>query len=117
MQENNAKNTTPKKIVLIDGMSVIYRSYYGLQQTNLSNRKNEPTGAIYGFINTLFTILNAYPTQYMIAAFDCHEPTFRHKIFPDYKANRQKTPDDLLPQIDAIKTFLDLVGIKRIELP
>ena len=41
MQENNAKNTTPKKIVLIDGMSVIYRSYYGLQQTNLSNRKND----------------------------------------------------------------------------
>ena len=106
-----------EEIFLIDGMSIVFRSYYALKQPNLKNNNNEPTGAIYGFINTITNIIKKYAPKYMLVAFDSHAPTFRHILYNEYKANRPKCPDDLLLQLPYIKTFLNIAGIKQIEMP
>jgi DNA polymerase-1 len=87
-----------KKLFLIDGMSLVFRSYYGLFSSNLKSASGEPTSAIFGFANILTSILEREKPDYLAVVFDTKEPTFRHKLYPEYKANRQSFPEDLVPQ-------------------
>ena len=103
-----------KKAVLLDVSAIMYRAYFA----NMNFRtKNEPTGAVYGFINTLLTILNEFQPDYMAAAFDVKRSSLkRTEIFKEYKSNRQSAPEDLILQIPRIEEVLDAYNIKRYKI-
>lgn len=102
-----------RTVYLIDGNSYIYRSFFAIH--HLSNSKGLSTNAIFGFINILLKFLKDYSPGFLVVAFDVKGPTFRHKIFPRYKANRPKMPDDLIPQIPYIKKILSGFNIFSLE--
>ena len=106
-----------KKLFLIDGMSLAFRAYHAMNETRLTNKNNEPTGAVYGFVNIITSFLEKEKPENIAVAFDCRQPTFRHKIFEQYKANRKEFPEDLAVQLPYIKNFLEFLGIPCIEKP
>lgn len=106
-----------KRIYLIDGMSLVFRAYHAMSASNLKNKHGEPTGAIFGFVNIITSFLEKENPEYIAIAFDTEQPTFRHEIYENYKANREAFPDDLVPQLLKIKKFIQLVGIHQIEVP
>ncbi|MFI5145306.1 MAG: DNA polymerase I [Ignavibacteria bacterium] len=106
----------PKKLFLLDGMALTYRAYFSMIRTPLMNSKGMNTSAIYGFINTINKLLQDESPDYIGVAFDTEEPTFRHKMFKDYKATREAMPDDLIPQIDRIKEVIGAYNIPMIEM-
>lgn len=106
-----------KKLYLIDGMSLLFRAYHAMSNNKLINSAGEPTGAIFGFINQITSILDKEKPEHIAVAFDLADPTFRHIKYELYKANRDACPDDLVPQIPKVKEFLDLAGIPRLEKP
>ncbi len=101
------------KIFLVDGNSILYRSYYAIR--NLSNSKGFATNAIYGFIQTLRRLIEKENPKYMGIVFDSKGPTFRHKIYPEYKAHRKPMPEDLAPQLPVLKRLLKALNIKVLE--
>ncbi len=106
-----------KRIYLIDGMSIVFRAYHAMSRSGLRTSTNEPTYAVFAFANILTSLLEKEKPEYIAVLFDSREPTFRHQIFPQYKSNREAFPDDLVPQLKRIKELLDVMKIKRIELP
>lgn len=101
------------KLVLIDGNSLINRSFYATPP--LSAKDGTPTNAVYAFVNMLVRIIGDIKPRYMLVAFDRKEPTFRHEMYADYKGTRKPMPEDLRPQIDLMKKVLDTMGISRYE--
>ena len=108
------RNSNSKRVYLIDGTSYIHRAYHAVR--SLSNSKGFPTNAIYVFTRMLIKLLSEQHPEYMAVVLDSKGPTFRHKIYPEYKANRPPIPDDLSVQIPKIKEIIDKLGIKRLEL-
>ncbi len=106
-----------KKLYLIDGMAFVFRAYHAMRESELKSPDGMPSGAILGFVNTITYILEKEKPENVAVVFDTRQPTFRHKLFPDYKAHRDEFPEDLGPQLEKIKDFLDLTGIPRIEFP
>ena len=105
------------KLVVIDGNSIMNRAFYGLSGRNmLTTKKGIPTNAIYGFLTILFKILNEDNPDYMVVAFDLKAPTFRHKMYAGYKAQRKGMPDELATQMPIIKNILDAMNISRVEM-
>ncbi len=102
-------------LYLIDGMSFVFRAFHAMQQSGLKSPDGTPTGAVFGFINSITSILDNYKPEQISVVFDTSAPTFRHKKYVEYKANREAFPEDLIPQLELIKKFLDLAGIHRIE--
>lgn len=98
-----------EKLVLIDGNSLLNRAYYATPI--FSARSGMPTNAIFGFVKLLFKILDDIKPEYLIVAFDLKAPTFRHKMFSDYKATRKGMPDDLAAQIEPLKNLLSAMKI------
>ena len=103
-----------KRAVLLDVSAIMYRAYFA----NMNFRtKNEPTGAVYGFINTLLSIINEFKPDYMAAAFDVKRSSLkRTEIYSDYKSNRQSAPEDLITQIPRIEEVLDAFNINRYKI-
>ena len=103
-----------KRAVLLDVSAIMYRAYFA----NMNFRtKNEPTGAVYGFINTLLSIIKEFNPDYMAAAFDVKRSSLkRTEIYNDYKSNRQSTPEDLVAQIPRIEEVLDAFNINRYRI-
>lgn len=104
-----------KKLFLIDGMAIAYRSYFALIQRPLMNSKGENTSAVYGFVMFLNKILDEERPDYIAVAMDTSAPTFRHKEFKEYKATRQKMPEDMAAQLDILKDVVRAYGIPVIE--
>lgn len=104
-----------KKILVIDGNSIINRAFFGVRP--LTTKSGKPTNAIFGMINIISRQLDAVKPDYAAVAFDLKHPTFRHEIYPEYKAGRNPTPPDLLAQFADAKECLELMGIHTIELP
>lgn len=104
-----------KKLVLIDGHSILNRAFYGVP--DLSNSAGLHTNAVYGFLNILFKILEEEKPDYLTVAFDVHAPTFRHEIYKEYKGTRKPMPEELREQVPVMKEVLDVMGIKRVEQP
>lgn len=104
-----------KKLFVIDGHALCYRAYYAFIKNPLINSQGQNTSAIYGFARMLFKLLQEQKPDYLIVAFDPPKKSFRFKLYPDYKANREKMPHDLKNQIDEIKNMMDVLGICRIE--
>jgi DNA polymerase-1 len=103
---------TNNTIYLIDGTSICYRSFYAI---NLSTSKGFPTGAIYGFHQTLKKITLKFAPEYLAICFDVSRKTFRQEKFKDYKIQRPPTPDALKTQIPRIKELIAAMGITLIE--
>ncbi len=104
-----------KKIVIIDGNSLIFRAYFAVPA--FFSPEGVPTGAVYGFANMLYSIMSQHKGADVAVAFDVKEKTFRHKIYPEYKGTRKKTDEDLLLQFPIVKEMLGLFGIPVLEAP
>ena len=102
-----------KKIMLIDGNSIINRAFFALP--NLSSRGGEPTGGVYGFLNIFFKLYDEEKPDYVLVAFDLPQPTTRHEKYAEYKANRKAMPDLLRPQLPMLKDLLKTMGIATYE--
>ena len=102
-----------KKLVLIDGHSILNRAYFGIP--NLSNSKGLHTNAVYGFLNILFRILDEEQPDYLTVAFDVSAPTFRHKMYADYKGTRKPMDEELREQVPVMKEMLTAMGVKIVE--
>ena len=101
------------KIVLIDGHSILNRAFYGL--LDLTNAEGLHTNAIYGFLTIMFKLLEEEKPEYLTVAFDVHAPTFRHKMYAEYKGTRKPMADELRQQVPVIKEVLHAMGVKTIE--
>ena len=103
------------KLMVIDGNSIVNRAFYGVSQ-NLTTREGLPTNAIFGFLNILLKLLEEEQPEGLAVAFDMRSPTFRHKAFADYKAQRKGMPEELAVQMPVLKEVLDAMNIRRYEL-
>ena len=103
-----------KKLVLIDGHSILNRAFFGLP--DLTNSEGLHTNAVYGFLNIMFKILEEEKPDYLTVAFDVHAPTFRHKMFDAYKGTRSPMDDALRQQVPMIKEMLTAMGVRIIEM-
>lgn len=102
-----------KKIVLIDGHSILNRAFYGLP--DLSNSEGLHTNAVYGFLNIMLKILEEEKPDYLTVAFDEHQPTFRHEMYQEYKGTRKKMPDELREQVPLIQDVLQAMGVRIVK--
>ena len=102
-----------KKLFLIDGNSLLYRSYYAIQR--LSTSQGFPTNAIYGFISTLRKLIEQEKPHYLGIVFDTGRPTIRHQMFKAYKAHRKPMPEDLIPQVPVLKKVIRAMNIPLFE--
>lgn len=98
-----------EKLVLIDGHSILNRAFYGVPE--LTNSEGLHTNAVYGFLNIMFKILEEEKADYLAVAFDLKEPTFRHKMFADYKGTRKPMPEELREQVPLMKEVLTSMGV------
>ncbi|SFR96026.1 DNA polymerase I [Anaeromicropila populeti] len=104
-----------RKIVLIDGHSILNRAFYGIP--NLTNSKGIHTNAVYGFLNILFKLLDEEQAEYVTVAFDVKHPTFRHEMYQEYKGTRKPMPEELHEQVPIVKEVLQAMNIKILEKP
>lgn len=104
-----------KTLYLIDGTAYIYRAYHAIR--DLTNSKGFPTNAVFGFTRMLLKLIEDRSPEYVVMFFDAKGPTFRHKLYKDYKANRPPMPEDLSVQIPHIKDVTAGFNIPAIEVP
>lgn len=111
--------STGKKpaLFLLDGMALVYRSFFALQRTAMSTKSGIPTGATYGFLMTLLKIFETYKPEYLAVAFDSKEKTFRHTLYAPYKANRPEPPEDLVAQLAVIFKLVEAMRIPVLKQP
>ncbi|MGI6021367.1 MAG: 5'-3' exonuclease, partial [Lachnospiraceae bacterium] len=103
----------PDRLYLIDGHSILNRAFYGVP--DLTNSEGIHTNAVYGFLNILFKVIEEEQPEYLGVAFDLPEPTFRHKMYPEYKGTRKKPAPEFRQQVPIIKEVLRAMGIKCIS--
>jgi DNA polymerase-1 len=96
---------------VLDAYGLIYRSYFAFISKPLTNREGNNVSAVFGFFRTLHGLFERYDPKVFIAAFDSRSPTFRHEMYAEYKATRQKTPEDLHAQVPIIEEILTALGI------
>ena len=100
--------------MILDGNSIVNRAFYGIRL--LTNKDGVYTNAIYGFLNILFKYISEENPTHLCVAFDVHAPTFRHKTFSEYKAQRKGMPDELRQQMPILKDILSAMNIRMLEL-
>jgi DNA polymerase-1 len=101
-------------LYLVDGSSYLYRAFHALP--NLTNSRGDPTGALLGVANMLKRLLNEDNPEYIAVVFDARGPTFRHELYPDYKANRPPMPAGLRKQVEQILEFTGLLGLPLLQV-
>ena len=106
-----------EKLYLLDAYALIYRAYYALIRTPRINSKGENTSAIFGFVNTLEEVLRKENPDYIAIAFDPAGKTFRHEAYPEYKAQREATPEDIKRSVPIIKDIIRAYQIPILEVP
>ena len=97
------------KLMILDGNSIINRAFYGVGY--LSSKSGQPTGAVYGFLNIMQSLLDAEHPEALAVAFDEKGPTFRHTAYEGYKATRKPMPDELASQMPILKDILSAMHI------
>jgi DNA polymerase I len=105
-----------ERLFLLDGMGLVYRAYYSFAGRPLRNSRGENTSAAYGFTTTLMKILDDERPDHVAVVFDTKEPTFRHLLFPEYKATRDAMPEDMVPQLGWIKDIVRALKTPLLEL-
>jgi DNA polymerase I len=104
-----------KRLFLIDGMAVVYRAYFGLIRNPRITSKGEDVSAVFGFLNILLDLMNAYEPTHLAVAFDRSGPTFRHELFPAYKATRDESPEGIRLAIPYLHRLLEGFSIPVLE--
>lgn len=102
-----------KKIVLVDGHSILNRAFYGLP--DLTNQAGEHTGAVLGFLNIVLKLLEEEKATHLVVSFDVHAPTFRHLQYEAYKGTRKPMPEELRQQVPLMKEVLTAMGVTIVE--
>ncbi len=105
-----------KTLILIDGHSLAFRVYYGLERTGMCTSDKTPTWAVYGFINAIFRLLQKIKPDAIAMSFDTGRKTFRTDMYPEYKANRESMPEDMRSQMGLIRESVEKLGIPIYEL-
>jgi DNA polymerase-1 len=111
--------TDKDEIYLIDGSGYIFRAYYAMAYSggaNMTNPDGIPIGAVYGFTNMLLKLINEHSHAAIAVIFDAGRETFRNAIYEDYKANRDETPEDLIPQFPLVREATEALGLPAVEL-
>lgn len=106
-----------QKLILLDAYALIFRAYYGLIRSPRIDSKGRNTSAVFGFVNTLEDLLRTLRPDYIAVCFDPPGGTFRHEMFPDYKAHREATPEDIKWAIPEIKRIVEAYRIAMVEVP
>ena len=104
-----------KKLLILDGNSIINRAFYGVR--NLTNSKGMPTNALFGFTNIVKRYTDMLKPDFSVCTFDMHHPTFRHKKYEGYKCNRKGMPDELAVQMPYAKKIVSYLGFTVLETP
>ena len=104
------------RVLLIDGHSMAYRAFFALPAENFTTASGQHTNAIYGFATMLLSLLSSEKPTHVAVAFDVSRTTFRSEIFPDYKANRAKTPDEFRSQMSYLHELVESFGISTFEI-
>ena len=104
------------RLLLLDGHSLAYRAFYALPVENFSTTTGQPTNAVYGFTSMLINTIKDEQPTHLAVAFDVSRQSFRTEEYPQYKANRDKSPDEFAGQVDLIREVLDAMGIPYVEL-
>jgi DNA polymerase I len=110
-------STEKKRLFLIDAMALAYRMYFAFARNPLINSSGENVSAVFGFTNTLLNILDNEKPTYFAVIFDTPEPTFRHKLYTEYKAQRAEMPADMVEQLPRIIEMLEILKIPSIKMP
>ncbi|HED66812.1 MAG TPA: DNA polymerase I [Planctomycetes bacterium] len=105
------------RLFLLDGTALAYRSHFALARSGLTTAEGMPTGATYGFAMTLRRILETEEPDLIAVAMDAKGPTFRHERFPEYKATREKAPEEMIAQLPWIRETIEAHGIELFEVP
>lgn len=107
------------ELYLVDGSGFIFRAYYAIAYSRgeMTNPAGVPIGAVYGYVSMLLKMLKDYHAPYMAVIFDAARENFRNDIYPEYKANRDETPEDLIPQFPIIREATEAFDIPAIEMP
>jgi len=104
------------RLFLLDGMALAYRAHFAFIQNPITNSKGVNTSAIYGFTNTLISIIQGEKPTHMAVVFDTSVPTTRHDMYPEYKAQRDAMPEDLSAALPNIKKLCGAMNIPVVEL-
>lgn len=104
-------------IILIDGSSYLYRAFHATQRANLTTSAGQPTGAVFGIINMVRSLLSAYPDSQTVMIFDAKGKTFRHDMYAEYKANRPSMPDELRSQVEYVHQIIKAMGLPLVAVP
>lgn len=108
-----------EELYLLDGSGFIFRAYYAMaygRKSGMTNPDGIEVGAVYGFTNMVLKMLNDYHAPYMAVIFDAARANFRNDIYPEYKANRDETPEDLIPQFPLVRKATEALDIPALEL-
>jgi DNA polymerase-1 len=105
-----------KKLYIIDGYGLIYRSYYGFFANPMRDTQGNNISAVYGFFSTVLKLIREYNPDYLVVAMDSKGPTFRHTLYEPYKANREAAPEDLHTQVPLIESILKALHIPTIAM-
>ena len=108
------KKIKKNNFYLIDGYALLYRSHFALIRNPLINTKGQHTSALYGFTNTLLKLIKEDSPDYIVVVFDGKEKTFRHEMYPEYKATREKMPDELRSQLSILWDLVESLNIKSL---
>ena len=105
-----------RPLLLVDGSSYLYRAYHVPNLQRLTNAEGEPTGAVYGVINMLRSLMTEYEPELMAVVFDARGKTFRHEMYDDYKANRPAMPDELAAQVEPLHALVRALGLPLLQV-
>ena len=111
------KKSTRKRIFLIDGYAMLYRAHFAMIRNPLINSKGMHTSALFGFINQVLKLIRQEKPDYLMAAFDSSKKTFRHELYPEYKATREKMPEEMQYQLPYLWKLLKAMRIPTLEKP
>ena len=104
-----------EKFLIVDGNSILNRAFYGLAGARMTTKDGIHTNAVFGFLNIYYMIIDKFNPDYVAVAFDLKAPTFRHKMYEEYKGTRKGMPDELASQMPIIKDVLKAMNITVIE--
>jgi DNA polymerase-1 len=112
----DSKEKIPR-LFLIDGSALVYRAHFALIRNPLKRSDGMPTSAVFGFTNSLLKLLKKENPEYIAVVFDAPEKTFRHQMFPEYKATREKMPDEMIQQLPYVDRVVEALHIKMLRIP
>ena len=105
------------RLLAIDAFALLYRSFYAFVNRPLITPEGHNTSAVYGFMRTLLDCVHAEQPTHLAVAFDLAQPTFRHALYPEYKANREETPEPIIYGASVLRRLLPALGIPVVEVP